>query len=109
MIGEDILLMLCWIKTHTASRNTSYPSTTPAPSTASSLILTTTQEEPEIIDVDQDIDMIEGSRSHPIHKPSHKPVKWACEGIHVEFPEGKNAHMSYPFGLHSKHAVPWNY
>jgi hypothetical protein len=68
------------------------------------ITLATTYEEPEIIDINQDIDMIingdqdgdmiEGS--HPIHKPLHKPVKWACEGIYIAFPEGKNEHTSYP-------------
>ncbi|KAI9433597.1 hypothetical protein H4582DRAFT_2060981 [Lactarius indigo] len=32
-----------------------------------------------------------------------------CEGIFVEFPHGKNHHISYPFGLHSERNVPWDY
>lgn len=37
------------------------------------------------------------------------PLEWPCDGILVTFPEGKNEHTSYPFGLHSERAVPWNY
>jgi len=42
-------------------------------------------------------------------KQVHKPKRWPCEGILVTFPEGRNHHTSYPFGIHSKRDVPWNY
>ncbi|KAH9048212.1 hypothetical protein EDB84DRAFT_1557011 [Lactarius hengduanensis] len=32
-----------------------------------------------------------------------------CEGIFMGFPQGKNHHISYPFGLHSERNVPWDY
>jgi hypothetical protein len=32
-----------------------------------------------------------------------------CCGILLTFPPGKNAHMSYPFGLHNERPLPWNY
>ena len=38
-----------------------------------------------------------------------KSEKWSCEGVLISFPEGTNQHTSYPFGIHSEHAVPWNY
>jgi hypothetical protein len=38
-----------------------------------------------------------------------KSEKWPCKGILISFPEGTNQHTSFPFGIHSKHAVPWNY
>lgn len=47
----------------------------------------------------------EGSR------PSHREVLRGvyCEGIPVEFPQGKNQHISYPFGLHNERDIPWDY
>ncbi|KAH9170291.1 hypothetical protein EDB89DRAFT_2190372 [Lactarius sanguifluus] len=32
-----------------------------------------------------------------------------CEGILVQFPHGKNHHISYPFGIHSERDLPWDY
>ncbi|KAJ6551029.1 hypothetical protein DFH09DRAFT_1039079, partial [Mycena vulgaris] len=32
-----------------------------------------------------------------------------CPGIQVIFPEGQNQHLSYPFGIHAKHRLPWGY
>ncbi len=32
-----------------------------------------------------------------------------CEGILVQFPQGKNHHISYPFGIHSERNIPWDY
>jgi hypothetical protein len=32
-----------------------------------------------------------------------------CEGLLVIFPEGKNHHTSYPFGMHNEYTIPWNY
>ena len=40
-------------------------------------------------------------------RPSHREA--CCEGIPVEFPQGRNHHISYPFGIHSEHDVPWDY
>jgi hypothetical protein len=40
---------------------------------------------------------------------SHGTKKWPCEGVVVVFPDGKNHHSSYPFGMHSGFSVPWNY
>ena len=39
----------------------------------------------------------------------HKPKRWPCKGILVTFPEGTDHHLSYPFGIHNKHSIPWNY
>ncbi|KAJ7716441.1 hypothetical protein B0H16DRAFT_1339048, partial [Mycena metata] len=32
-----------------------------------------------------------------------------CTGIRLIFPPGENQHVSYPFGLHAKLTLPWNY
>ena len=32
-----------------------------------------------------------------------------CTGMLLEFPEGKNHYTSYPFGLHTRFALPWNF
>ena len=32
-----------------------------------------------------------------------------CEGVLVGFPHGTNHHISYPFGIHSEHNIPWDY
>ena len=42
-------------------------------------------------------------------KARRKLAKWPCKGVHITFPEGTNQHMSYPFGIHSEHSIPWNY
>lgn len=59
---------------------------------------------PDVIDVDALDDDVLDRRRH-----SHGPKKWPCEGIRVEFPDGKNHHTSYPFGMHSERSLPWNY
>ena len=40
------------------------------------------------------------------HEPSNSPTKWPCEGVLIEFPEGANHHVSYPFGIHGQRSVP---
>ena len=35
--------------------------------------------------------------------------KWPCKGLLVVFPDGKNHHTSYPFGMHRERSMPWNY
>ncbi|KAJ7435530.1 hypothetical protein B0H11DRAFT_1937467 [Mycena galericulata] len=32
-----------------------------------------------------------------------------CQGLKIDFPPGKNAHTSYPFGLHATGDLPWGY
>jgi hypothetical protein len=32
-----------------------------------------------------------------------------CKGILVEFPHGRNHHISYPFGIHCERDIPWDY
>ena len=54
-----------------------------------------------------------------VHKQVHEPIsvpksaklpkKLPCKGVCITFPEGMSQHTSYPFGIHSKHDVPWNY
>ena len=54
-----------------------------------------------------------------VHKQVHEPIsvpksaklpkKLPCEGVRITFPEGMSQHTLYPFGIHSKHNVPWNY
>ncbi|KAJ7619699.1 hypothetical protein FB45DRAFT_1063039 [Roridomyces roridus] len=34
---------------------------------------------------------------------------FVCLGIELEFPPGQTHHTSYPFGLHAKYDLPWNY
>lgn len=38
-----------------------------------------------------------------------EPEKSICPGIRLTFPAGKNQHTSYPFGLHARFPLPWNY
>jgi hypothetical protein len=33
----------------------------------------------------------------------------ACAGYHLSFPKGQQAHMSYPFALHTLMLLPWDY
>ncbi len=46
---------------------------------------------------------------HGHHSPCHSPRKSTCEGILIKFPDGKDGHTSYPFGLHKEHTMPWDY
>ncbi|KAJ7232667.1 hypothetical protein B0H12DRAFT_971930, partial [Mycena haematopus] len=39
--------------------------------------------------------------------PSPSPT--ACRGWQLVFPEGKNPHTSYPFGLHAEYSLSWGY
>ena len=48
-------------------------------------------------------------RTHAKTRAIHEPEEWPCNGIPIIFPEGKNEHTSYPFGLHNERVVPWNY
>ena len=77
-----------------------------------------TNEIEEIIDVDQiEVECSQGiSQEHRgerradqgVHKLAKRKT-WPCEGVLVDFPEGANHHISYPFGIHSERSVPWNY
>ena len=54
-----------------------------------------------------------------VHKQVHEPIsvpksaklpkKLPCKGVCITFPEGMSQPTSYPFGIHSKHDIPWNY
>ncbi|KAJ7814913.1 hypothetical protein B0H14DRAFT_2375718, partial [Mycena olivaceomarginata] len=37
------------------------------------------------------------------------PRDSVCPGVRLTFPPGKNQHTSYPFGLHAKFSLLWNY
>lgn len=37
------------------------------------------------------------------------PPSKTCKGYSLTFPDGKTAHSSYPFALHDKHNLPWDY
>lgn len=70
----------------------------------------------EIIDVDviQDHTVNVIDKPTPTHHPQgHHGVihmrKHSCKGILIEFPDGKDEHTSYPFGLHKERTMPWNY
>jgi hypothetical protein len=66
----------------------------------------------DIIDVDEiEVVKVVKGVGKQVGKPNyvHKPEIWPCEGVLITFPEGTDHHTSYPFGIHSKHAVPWNY
>ena len=77
-----------------------------------------TNEIEEIINVDQiEVECSQGiSQEHRgerradqgVHKLAKRKT-WPCEGVLVDFPEGANHHISYPFGIHSERSVPWNY
>jgi hypothetical protein len=76
----------------------------------------------EIIDVDA---IWDGTRNGTINKPMQTTHpcslvrssqgqgqgsrKCACKEILIEFPDGKDKHTSYPFGLHKERTLPWNY
>lgn len=36
------------------------------------------------------------------------PAYTACNGITMDGDEGKSPYLEYPFGLHAKHALPWD-
>jgi hypothetical protein len=59
---------------------------------------------PDVIDVDAIKDDVLDRQMH-----CHGPKKQPCKGIHIVFPDGKNHHTSYPFGMHSERSIPWNY
>jgi hypothetical protein len=71
----------------------------------------------DVIDVDkvEDSDIIAetsgnvGTRRLDHGRRIGRPKSWPCEGLLVVFPEGKNHHTSYPFGMHNEHTLPWNY
>ncbi|KAH9072200.1 hypothetical protein EDB83DRAFT_2313286 [Lactarius deliciosus] len=76
----------------------------------------------DVIDVDKIEDVVREVEPRVEHKGKqkvstcrathniHKPAKgWPCKGILVTFPERTTHHQSYPFGMHSKHPMPWNY
>ncbi|KAN0109249.1 hypothetical protein V8E52_009433 [Russula decolorans] len=92
-----------------------YPSRTTAQTAAhiSKSVLPATQE---IIDVDAIRDGTLSGIDNPTqtHHPRHPrgscgPRKCPCKGILIEFPDGKDEHTSYPFGLHKERTLPWNY
>ncbi|KAJ6577546.1 hypothetical protein B0H19DRAFT_1336997 [Mycena capillaripes] len=39
----------------------------------------------------------------------NEPLQSVCPGVHLAFPPGENQHMSYPFRLHAKLPLAWNY
>ena len=105
--------LLCWPTTHHGTR---YPSSSSSITTTSTKTLT--HKEPEILPqiiheviyVNSEMtDQAIGNQACTKMRMVRGPVEWPCDGILVTFPEGKNEHTSYPFGLHSEHAVPWNY
>jgi hypothetical protein len=53
-----------------------------------------------------DIDALDDS---PVSPPQTKPRTRQCLGIHVDFPPGRSAHSSYPFGIHDELGDPWDY
>ncbi|RDB18817.1 hypothetical protein Hypma_014567 [Hypsizygus marmoreus] len=67
-----------------------------------------TAETLEVIDVDEFEDLVSAEVIEATTKRSPKKTT-PCIGLRVRFPAGKNQHTSYPFGLHSKLDVPWNY
>jgi hypothetical protein len=98
-----------------------YPSVT-TPQTAahiseSSLPAATPRATPEIIDIDAIPDGLldEIDKPTPMHHPRGSrgqqsgPKKCTCKGILIKFPNGKDEHTSYPFGLHKERTLPWNY
>jgi hypothetical protein len=66
---------------------------------------------PHIIDIDVINDGIfEGTQINKRPKRNSRGSKQRpCEGISIAFPEGKDQHTSYPFGMHSKRTILWNY
>jgi hypothetical protein len=38
-----------------------------------------------------------------------KPIESLCTGIQLIFPAGENQHTTYPFGIHAKYSLPWDY
>jgi hypothetical protein len=83
------------------------------PQTAAHISESTLPATPEIIDVDAIWDgVLDGiDKTTQVHhlRGSRSPRKCTCKGIFVDFPDGKDEHTSYPFGLHKEHTLPWNY
>ncbi|KAJ7800019.1 hypothetical protein B0H13DRAFT_1568334, partial [Mycena leptocephala] len=53
-------------------------------------------------DPNLDMDSPDNGPAEPVHPRKH------CHGLKVNCPRGKNAHTSYPFGLHAT-GLPWDY
>jgi hypothetical protein len=79
-------------------------------------------EDKEVIDVDEIEEVARGVEHEgewqvrelvcerkTVHNTAKRLMKWPCEGIPVNFPEGTNHHISYPFGIHNERSIPWNY
>lgn len=89
-----------------------YPSRT-TPQTAAHISELTLPTTLEIINIDAIPDgVLDGldkvTQARPPHG-SHSPRRHTCKGILIEFPDGKDEHTSYPFGLHKGRTLPWNY
>lgn len=111
---------------HLHTHEHSYPFKVPVPA---KITLTTALEKhvtharENIIDVNElasEVNEVLRGEDGPKHKKEGRlqvgectmkqPRKsWQCGGICITFPEGTNHHMCYPFGIHSKRSVPWNY
>jgi hypothetical protein len=89
-----------------------YPSRT-TPQTAAHISGSTLPAALEIIDIDAIQDGVHDRIGKPtqVHHPrgSRGPRKCTCKGILIEFPDGKDQHTSYSFGLHRERSLPWNY
>lgn len=91
----------------------SYPSKSKTSAPAATRVLASpaiaVNPAPPIIDIDAIEDGIFDRIDERPKRNSHRMKKQLCEGIPVAFPEGKDQHSSYPFGMHSERTVPWNY
>ena len=70
--------------------------------------------EPIDVDATQDneLDRIDKWIQTHLHghcSPCYSPRKSTCEGILIKFPDKKDGHTSYPFGLHKERTMPWDY
>lgn len=63
----------------------------------------------QIININDDDDDLD--RFHPPELPEIKSATHHehCEGYRLTIPDGKSPHLIYPFALHEKLAIPWDY
>src|SRR6266436_4697457 len=85
--------------------------------TAAHIFKSSLPTEVEAIDVDAIEDSVsvlnsvdKRTQTHPrTHLHGCSSTKCICKGILIRFPDGKDEHTSYPFGLHKERTMPWNY
>lgn len=51
----------------------------------------------------------DGESEVVISGPAKNRSEYPCPGYRLDVPEGKSPHTTYPFALHARTSLPWNY